>query len=98
MKCKLCGHDFEMGYDGSVYGCDECAGVIRDEFGYMSIPFNLINSELPDGVVIIPDEFGEHEYVLQFYDDNVKYGDPIVKQAMKVVERYQSTDWKDSFR
>jgi len=97
MKCKLCGRTFKMGYNGSVYGCDECAGVVRDEDGNMSVPYNLINNELPDGVVLIPDEFGDHEYVLRFYDDDVQYDDPIVKQAMEVVARYQSTDWEDGF-
>lgn len=32
--CPKCGQTFEIGYNGTVDGCDTCAGVQRDRDGY----------------------------------------------------------------
>lgn len=33
-KCKKCGKIFEMGFNGTIHGCDNCTGVQRDVNGY----------------------------------------------------------------
>ena len=92
--CEICGESFNMGYNGSVYGCDDCAGVIRDDSGEMSIPYNLINLELPTGVSIVPDSSGAiDEYVLVFDCDDLDYESDIVKLAKSVVAKYDTTNW-----
>lgn len=32
--CKICGKEFNLGFDGTVDGCDSCTGVKRDKNGY----------------------------------------------------------------
>lgn len=95
--CEICGNKFDMGYNGSIYGCDECAGAFRNEDGEMSIPYNIVNNELPDGIELIPDPIGEYEYVLRFYDESITYDDPLVKAAQNVVARYRNSEWLDHF-
>lgn len=96
--CEICGNKFDMRYNGSIYGCDSCAGVVRNEDGEMSIPYNLVNNELPDGIELIPDPIGEYEYVLRFYDESITYDDPRVEAAQNVVARYRNSEWLDHFR
>ena len=36
--CPICGQEFEMGYTGTVNGCDACLGIVRDEDGYAYHP------------------------------------------------------------
>lgn len=91
--CEICGESFVMGYNGSIYGCDVCAGVIRDKDGEMSIPYNLINPQLPSGVRIVPDSSGVVEYVLVFEDDDLDYDSDVVKLAKSVVAKYDTTNW-----
>lgn len=97
--CEICGESFNMGHNGSVYGCDVCAGVIRDKDGEMSIPYNLINLQLPNGVSIVPDNSGViDEYVLVFDGDDLDYDSDIVKLAKSVVAKYDTTNWADAWR
>lgn len=37
-KCKKCGKVFVMGVNGTVNGCDECQGIVRDKSGYFWLP------------------------------------------------------------
>lgn len=36
--CRLCGHAFELGHNGTVKGCDVCLGIQRDKNGYAWLP------------------------------------------------------------
>jgi hypothetical protein len=36
--CPLCGQEFDMGYSGTVNGCDTCLGIVRDADGYVYHP------------------------------------------------------------
>jgi hypothetical protein len=37
-RCKRCGKQYKLGYNGSIHGCDECLGVQRDINGEMWYP------------------------------------------------------------
>jgi hypothetical protein len=32
--CQICGKKFIMGETGTIFGCDVCTGVERDQYGY----------------------------------------------------------------
>jgi hypothetical protein len=32
--CPICKNDYEMGLNGTIYGCDSCTGVKRDKNNY----------------------------------------------------------------
>lgn len=36
--CKHCGKKFEMGVNGTMYGCDKCSSTKRDKRGYAWLP------------------------------------------------------------
>ena len=33
-KCRKCKNGFVMGMNGTIDGCDECTGTVRDSHGY----------------------------------------------------------------
>lgn len=52
--CPICGQEFDMGYNGTVNGCDTCLGIVRDEDGYIY--------ELGEDFIVLQDiETGERE-------------------------------------
>lgn len=36
--CQLCGKTYDMGYNGTIDGCDDCLGVQRDMRGHVWHP------------------------------------------------------------
>lgn len=37
-QCQICGNDFDMGYNGTIDGCDNCTGFKRDSKGHFWEP------------------------------------------------------------
>jgi hypothetical protein len=37
-RCKRCGKQYKLGYNGTKWGCDTCLGVKRDNFGRVWFP------------------------------------------------------------
>lgn len=36
--CPICNKGYQMGYTGTVNGCDVCLGIVRDADGYVYHP------------------------------------------------------------
>lgn len=32
--CPFCEEQYEMGFTGTIYGCDKCQGIVRDDDEY----------------------------------------------------------------
>lgn len=44
--CPKCGKKFDMGYNGTVDGCDQCTGTKRDKRGYAWGPRERVHTYL----------------------------------------------------
>ena len=49
--CQICGETFEMGYNGTVDGCDKCTGVKRDKYGYAWEKGGRVQTRVPNVTV-----------------------------------------------